>query len=225
MTSTALIAGDSLVQRGPVTYPSPDAVFDALRFARDKQDWAVVFDCIDPACRNEEVYECFVASLIRPNDSEVGTVLKKYKVDIELINGEFLKRYKELYGVDFDEAETRKANLPVRENGTENSRKILPSTDELFRDVVCSQIGDKRAFFAAIKRACGGGALRSRVERLEQAKFNGETASGVTRVTRYYLNAVEDGKEMRESWVTSATLQFRKVEDGWFLASSLSAIE
>lgn len=211
----------------PSLYPSPTAVFDAYRKARDKRDARTVFAILTPQAQNDAVFESFFACIERQGadaitgrGSEVIARLVGRFLDTRTLNDDYEKQYKKKHGIDIAKVEEGHKNDPTF---------VPPPHDEqLWRDVVAAHVKDKAGFYEAVAKHFDERAAERHEENpisplggLEHLVVEGDTAKGSAKET--ILRRIASGESPPKAGgpppIYEKPFKFRRINDGWLLDS------
>lgn len=225
----------------PKVYPSPGAVFEAYREAREKQDYRTVFFCLTPESREPAVFEAWFAANMHLNQPKMLAVLEKFGVEEKVINAEYFKCFREKHGVDIDKliAEHEKAHKkapkspekektatppgiavpsPFPEGRQVDPGPPLPPTDQdLLRKVLLARISDKAGFFAAVENVLANREWDSNFSKLENLTIQGNTATGCAHTVIFCLTAAPGKQEKKVGSVVKEAFNFRKWKGSWLI--------
>jgi hypothetical protein len=186
-------------------YPSPTAVFDAYRKARENREWRTCFSFLTPEAQNDAVFEDFFACAEHASKEE-HAIVKEY-VDGTTLNDDYEKKYKEKHGID----------LPKLRAGRETDPTFVPPPPDrdLLRDVVAAHVKDKAGFFEANAKLSEKNPV-SPLGDLEQLVIDDDTATGRAATPGFHYET--PGKTPRKvEDKTYKAFHFRRVNGGWLL--------
>ena len=184
-------------------YPSPTAVFDAYREAREKRDWCKCFSLLTPEAQNDALFESFFACGMH-DSKESRAILKKYGLDDAAVGDALRKKYKEKYGIDIDTAE-----------GAASVALLGDSDRDLLVDVVAAHVKDKAGFFEAEINQFEKNPV-SPLGDLDQLVIDDDTATGRAATPGFHYET--PGKTPRKvEDKTYKAFHFRRVNGGWLL--------
>jgi hypothetical protein len=226
----------------PKNYSSPNAVFDAYREACAKGDTRTTFLCLTPELRDEEVFEAYFACNLKDDSPKVVAVLKKFGVEISVVDAEFYRLYKAKYGADpkklradwddklakalaaYAKKHREKPLTPDSYTIPESVAKEVgppPQDDdpELLRKILKEKVTDKLAFVVeAVAATRSADAHPSRIGSLKNVRVQGDVATGQAAETTYgyHKGPREPAKKVANS--SDSTFRFRKTKDGWLIS-------
>ena len=197
-------------------YPSPTAVFDAYRKARDKRDARTVFSLLTPQAQSDAVFESFF-ECTELGSKEMGAIVTKY-VDVATLDDDYEKQYKKKHGV----------NTAMVTTGHEKAPKSAPSPldEQLWRDVLVAHVKDKAGFYEAVGEHFDKPAADRHEENpdfplgdLEHLLVKGDTATGSAKETILPRGGESPRKPGESPPIYEKPFEFRRVNGGWLLDS------
>jgi hypothetical protein len=197
-------------------YPSPTAVFDAYRKARDKRDVRTFFSLLTPRAQSDVVFESFFECM-EVGSEEMGAIVPKY-VDVATLDDDYDKQYKKKHGIDIAEVSAGHDNDPTF---------VPPPYDEqLWRDVVVAHVKNKAEFCEAVEKHFDKTAADRHEENpvfplgdLEHLVVKGDTATGSAKETILPRGGESPRKPGQSPPVYEKPLKFQRVNGGWLLDS------
>jgi hypothetical protein len=190
----------------PNSYPSPTAVFDAYREAREKRECRKCFSLLTSEAQNDALFESFFACGMH-DSKESRAILKKYGLDDAALGDALRKKYKERYGIDIDTAE-----------GAASVASLGDSDRELLVDVVAAHVKDKAGFFEAEINQFEKESV-SPLGDLEQLVVDDHTATGRAATPGFHYETPPGKAHQKIEDKIYQTFKFRRVNGGWLLDS------
>jgi hypothetical protein len=191
-----------------IRYPSPTAVFDAYREARDKREWRKVFSLLTTDAQNDAVFESlFACAAGNPNNQQ--EIIKKY-VDIAAVDAEYEKKYMEKHGIDIAESN--------RLHGSDPKYKPRAPDRDLKVDATALHVKDKAGFVEAVAKLSEKNPV-SPLGALEHLVVKGDTATGSAKETVLPRSGESPLKSGQSPPVYEKPFEFRRVNGSWLLDS------
>ena len=198
----------------PNSYPSPAAIFDAYRKARDKRDARAVFSLLTPEAQSDAVFETVFSCMERQGTDaitgrrsdakEIGRIVEKH-FDYPAVVDDYNTQYKKKHGTD---------------------PKTSPHDDKVWYDAVTAHVKDKAGFYVAVTKHFEERAAKLHEEKpvsplgdLEHVVVQDDTATGHAATFGFHYETPPGKPTQKVEDRIDKTFKFRRINGGWLLDS------